>query len=300
MSTFTVPSTAIATRKLPGSGIHEQVSFLDVGDRKLFSVRHLPRAEVRGGVVICSPIKAELMKNYRREVTLARELAARGFATQRFQYYGAGHSDGTSAEIDFPGMLADTLGATESFQSDTGVRQLAFVGTRVGALVAAATARRLGPAALVLWEPILRADRYFREVFRARLMRDLTAGVRGESTEGLLARLDRDGAVDILGFSIDEPLYESLRERTLEAELGSDPRAILLVQLSRRRQLRGGYANLQARLTESGFTVECELVEREEAWWFEETDQSPPAATPELIGATADWLDRTLTGSGAA
>ena len=50
-----------------------------------------------GGVVACPSIYQDLFAGYRDEVLLARSLAARGIAVQRFHYRGAGHSDGDVA-----------------------------------------------------------------------------------------------------------------------------------------------------------------------------------------------------------
>ena len=48
-----------------------------------------------------------------------------------------------------------------------------FLGTRVGAIVAAAQARERAGARLALWDPVLDGDGYVRDALRSRLMADM-------------------------------------------------------------------------------------------------------------------------------
>ncbi|MDP8957905.1 MAG: alpha/beta hydrolase [Actinomycetota bacterium] len=279
----------------PQSGIREEAAFFGPPGRRLLTIAHLPPGPPRGGVLICSPTQAELMKNYRKEVLLARALAERGFATQRFQYRGTGNSEGANEDVTFHSMLEDTQAVAEWFLQRLAGRPTALVATRLGAVVAAAAAAAWPGIPLALWEPITDTSRYFREAFRFRLMYELGQG--GEdphpSTEKLLRQLMTSGLVDVVGFAIYKPLYESMLGLTLLEALGEVPRPLLFVQVGRGSQLRGEYASLGDRLRAAGFAIEHALVEGDAAWWFDNAEGD--LARQDLIGTTCDWLERRLS-----
>jgi len=269
----------------------------------MFGSRQTPVNAAASGVVICPALQAEFLRNYRREVDLGHDLAAQGFAVQRFHYRGSGNSDGDTSEATFETMRDDALTAAEWLVRTEEVETLAFVGARWGAMVAAAAASRFDRAPLVLWEPMTQPRTYFRELFRAGQIHEMRkAGGSPRSSEDQLAEMRRTGSLDVLGYAIDRPLYESVIGRTLEEELGDRPRPILLVQISRRDQLRGQYAALVDRLREAGFDIDTHLVQAsEEAWWYVggRNFAEERGLAEELIGVTRDWLSASSAGMGS-
>lgn len=255
-----------------------------------------------GGVVICSSLHADFLQNYRKEVLLSRGLAARGFAVQRFQYRGSGNSEGSSDEITFESLCDDALAAAERLKREANVTELAFVGTRFGALVAAAAACS-STAPLVFWEPVLRASVYFKEAFRARMIRELKQGaVAAPSIAPLLEELRSKGSVDVLGYTIHRSLYDSAAEKVLTEVLGARPRPVLLVQISRGTELRSDFASTVGAWTAGGSSVETRVVAQDQAWWFVGDDWRPEedrAGTADLLSSTSDWLVR-MVGQGAS
>jgi predicted acylesterase/phospholipase RssA len=177
------------------------------------------------------------------------------------------------------------------------VTRVAFLGTRLGALVAGAMAGRRDGAPLGLWEPVLDGSQYFREVFRAGFMADLRQGGGGAapSEEEVVARLRSEGRVDVVGYTVGSPLYESAVRRTLESELDALPRPVLVVQLSQSQKVRPPYRALADRLAASGFQVDVLVIDEVEAWWFGEERRGKAALTQ----ATVDWV-RAKLGVGAA
>lgn len=295
---------ADGVRTDPQAGTSEEVRFFGPRAGQIVGTTYLPREQPVGGAVICCPLLAEFLKNYRKEVVLARALCASGIAVQRFHYRGTGNSDGESSDVTFESMRDDALAAAGLLAQRTGVKRIAFIGARLGALVAAAAAGESGDGPLVLWEPVLDARRYFKEVFRARLIRDLKEQtVSRPSGDGLAAELERSGIVDVLGYPIEKPLYDSLLGRTLDAEIAETPRPVLLVQMSRARTLRGEYGSLLERWRERGLAAEPELFGEEVAWWFppnvwraEETHEGPL----ELAALTTAWIARQFEPETAA
>ncbi len=157
--------------------ISEEASFFRSGSHRLFGVLHRPTAPAAGGLVVCPSIHAEFIAGYRIEVSLARALASRGIAVQRFHYYGTGHSGGEADETSFATMRADALAAAERLSKHAEVGGPAFLGTRFGALVAASAASEHPESSLLLVEPTLEARRFFRDAWRAVLIRDVKEGI---------------------------------------------------------------------------------------------------------------------------
>ncbi len=276
------------------TGVREEAEFFGPTDLKMLGCTYVPAERPRGAVVICSPLLAESVRNYRREVILARALAARGFAVQRFHYRGSGNSDGDGRDATFGTMLTDALSAGERVIAKTGVDDLAFMGTRWGGLIAGVAAARFGRASLVLWEPVIDAGRYFREVFRSRFIHNLKdGGLSTPSGDALVGELRQSGSVDILGWSVHRAVYESALGRTLEAELGDDPRPLLLLQIGQGQDLRPEFASLVDRWNRKGFSVQTHVVSEQPDWWFVGDRWLPDearASSEELARITVDWV----------
>ena len=138
------------------TGTNDELSYFGGPGRRLYGCLHTPlRQELIGGVVICSPTLVDFDRIYRREFSLAVSLAARGFAVQRFHYRGSGNSEDIAGDATLETMAEDALTAAERLTDKTGADRLGFVGTRLGAFVSAAAARRHGSAPLSLWEPVV-------------------------------------------------------------------------------------------------------------------------------------------------
>lgn len=287
----------------PRLGTRQETAFIGDGPMRLLGSTHTPRDEAIGGVIVCSPIGEESLRNHRREVLLGRALAAAGIAVQRFQYRGSGSSDGEAEHLTIDTMLEDTLTAIEVFTRRLGSGPLAFLGTRLGAFVASAAATRFPGSPLALWEPAVDGGRYMQEVFRARSVRDLQENADELDSSGELAELRSGGVVDVLGYPISAALYESIVGRRLVVELGQEHRPVLLAQISPRQRFRPEYARLSQEWREQGWDVETlTFVHPREAWWFAAPDDtvqpgSRMRAQRALLDATSDWIVRQFQGT---
>jgi acetyl esterase/lipase len=286
-----------STRVDERRGIREELEFFGPARSKLFGCLHAPLHRPRGGLVVCSPMHAEFLKNYRREVDLARSLAGRGIAVQRFHYRGTGNSEGEEAEATFDTMCEDVMFAVERLMDKADVTNVAFLGTRWGGLTAAAAARHVDGVPLALWEPVTDPRRNFTQIYRAALIPELKEGGARALEEPPIRQLERNGSLDILGYSIYWSQYERAVEQSLEGLLGEDPRPILFVQISRRDELRGEYARLQARLKESGFSITNRIVAGGETWWFASEPSQAALLSDALIDATTQWVLECLPGA---
>ncbi len=274
-------------------GVREDAEFFGPGPSKMFGLTYIPSGHPTAGVVICCPLQAEFMRNYRKEVLLARSLAAAGLAVQRFHYRGSGNSEGKLEEATFETLRDDALAATERLVQKTGISSLVFVGARFGGLVAVAAAKAFEGMPVVLWEPVVDPSTYFRDVFRSHLIRKLKEAHQGStSTETLIEEMRQAGSVKILGWSIGRAIFESAQGHSLEGELGAEPRPIFLIQIGG-RDFRSEYATLVTRWNDMDFLVDVHLIAEPVAWWFFDGRWQPEEtrdSTRVLLDRTTDWI----------
>jgi alpha/beta superfamily hydrolase len=287
---------AQAVRVDPGAGVRKEVGFFGNGRSRMFASISLPAVGVaRAGVLICSPLQSEFLTNYRREVLLARALAARGVAVARFHYRGTGHSDGDGRDITFDTMREDASEAATWLLDTARVEDLGFFGTRWGALIAATVAANAESAPLAIWDPAVDGETYFQEVFRFRTMSRLSRG-NGDASRDALDEVEQVGYADVFGFAIDRGIFRSASGRRLVEELGWKPRPVMLLQVDRHRHLKNEYTDLVASWDRAGFSVDVRLIQGQEAWWFPGTQFQEAALerSDNMVASTAAWLSNQL------
>ena len=293
---------AASSRLDPTAGTREEASFFGPGSWQRFGVLHAPIGAPVAGLVICGPYQAEVQRNYRREVLLARRLADMGIAAQRFHYAGFGHSDGDPSAATFDTMREDALAAADHLVRATGVARVGFLGTRWGGLVAASAVAARG-GHLALWEPVVDPMRYFDEIFRFLIMfrmKEDPATTMSEAT--VIDGLRRDGAVDVLGHPVDLALYESAMGLRLDGSVADVADAALLVQIGVGKSLRPEYASLVESWTERGLDARTQVIRDKEAWWISGHrwpihETHPP--TTKLLELTTDWIAQRPGSDGA-
>jgi alpha/beta superfamily hydrolase len=284
----------LARRSDPGTGTREAIGFRGPEGRRIFTCTYLPERPARASVLICPPIYGEFTKNYRREVLLARRLAAEGFAVERFHYLGTGNSDGEDSEVTFESMRDDALVCAEHLRNVAEADTLVLVGTRWGGLVAASAASGHPGTGLVLWEPLLDASRFFKDAFRARIIFERKSGIEHPKTGAeLIASLHEGETVDVVGSTIQKRFFESSGSRTLDGELDASTRAILVIQIGPSQKVRADLAEQAERWRQAGHDVDIETVEGDETWWLVDErwhDEALRPMTQQLIERTAAWI----------
>lgn len=157
-------------------------------------------------VLICPPWGFEALCAHRGLEILADALAARGLPCLRLDYPGTGESLDLEAGADWLEASLDAIAAAaRALAQLTGARELAMLGTRLGALLAAEAAHRLASvASLALLAPPTSGRAHVRELEAwARL------GGSGPGDHG--SGPSEDGGVLIAGFVLDAPTADRLR-----------------------------------------------------------------------------------------
>jgi alpha-beta hydrolase superfamily lysophospholipase len=178
--------------------------------RRLFGWFHLPdRAEARGGVVLCPPIGRDYLQAHYALRRLAIRLETAGFCVLRFDYDGTGDSAGAGTD---PGRVEAWLDSVDSalcVVRGAGASWVALVGMRLGATLAAESARRDGNVdALVLWDPNPSGRAFLSQ---QRALAAVSLGVTPTRP---------DGSVEIPALVFDAETVRDLAELRIDADAG--------------------------------------------------------------------------------
>ena len=256
-----------------------------------FSMTHLPVQPNGRGVLVCSPIFNDYLKNNRREVLIARRLARSGFTVTRFQYLGTNNSEGEILDLTMDTMVSDAEATQSRLLDRDGVEEVACLGTRMGGVVAATLAAS-ADSPVALWEPI-DGTRYFRELFRIMAIIEMNADGSGAAVPEIKAAFEQDGMMDSAGFAVSKALEES-SDRGFVDRLGEGSAPVFLAQFREKPELKAEYAKAATRWTEHGRTVTEHHVLTEEAWMlfvYGFRAEEDRAHSQELIDATVTWFE---------
>lgn len=141
--------------------------FFGTSERSLYGVYHPPRARVarQTGVLLCYPFGQEYMRSHRAFRQLASLLTRAGFHLFRFDYFATGDSAGHSEEVTLAQWFEDIGTAIEELRETADVKQVALVGLRLGATLAAQVAAvRTDVSSVVLWDPIVSGADYLQDL----------------------------------------------------------------------------------------------------------------------------------------
>ncbi|MEX2556742.1 MAG: alpha/beta hydrolase [Actinomycetota bacterium] len=280
------------------AGVREDIEFVGSGPERIFSTLHAPTGQAKGAVLLCSSILAELLSGYQEEVWLCRLLAAEGFAVRRFHYRGTGHSDGEAEDITYEGLVDDARMVADHLRTETGFERIGVIGTRVGAVVGASIVSGQPGMPLSVIQPVLDLEKLFKEMGRARkisLMNEEGRSAEDGPPEDMFVVLERERSVDVLGYTLTEPIYQNLRTRKLTDELGPAPRPVQLVEVAKRKTISPEYQRFLDGLAAVGCETDGKLVSDEIAWWFHDTRRH---LIPEIGDAIVPWISERLAQEG--
>lgn len=263
------------------TGAEERIEHLPGPNGTLYSWSGRGR-ETTSGVLICSSILGEFATNYHRERQLSLELVSHGIGVVRFHYAGEGNSFGDRAQMTFESMCDDAAVALERADS-LGFESIAILGTRLGALVAAAIAARIPRAPTIFWEPAVEPLSFISDAHVASKIANVVhSGVPDLSA--WRRDLIRDGSIDLLGHDVWAPLVLSLENLTIPGLLGDQSRPILIASLGNRQRKLDVLAE---ELKALGNTVHTSHFQAMESSWLGSSNVVP---AHDLIKSTGNWL----------
>lgn len=197
--------------------------------RELFGCLHAPASPQRTGraVLICPPIAAEYVRCHRPLRLLAAMLASAGLPVLRFDYFGTGDSLGDIEDASLDRWLDDIAQAVRYLRGRTRAMQIALVGVRIGASLAARFHfERESLRELVLWDPVVKGQRFVdklreQSAHHASWMQE----VHGERPESV----PPDGPLDLFGFRFSRPLLDELSSLSLTSVQGEGRGRVMIL-----------------------------------------------------------------------
>jgi uncharacterized protein len=262
----------------------EQPLFFQLGNDRLFGMLHLPpQARPGHALVICHALAEEKLWSHRVLVSFARELARRGTAVLRFDFRGEGESDLEFEQAGIESRIQDAVRAAEVLLEHVpSLGAVTLLGHRLGAPIAVAAARRLGPRArgVVLWDPVHTGRDYLMQWLRSNLAKQIAVdGKAGRTRQALIQALDAGDTIVVDGYGIGAPLYPELVALELAAMLNALQCPTLVVTPE---EISGkARANIQW------------VCAREPAFWRESKELFQCA--PNMTEASMKWLEQQLT-----
>jgi pimeloyl-ACP methyl ester carboxylesterase len=247
----------------------------------------------RPAVVHVHGLGVEQITLYRQEVLAARAAAARGFPVLRYHARGHGDSGGSSADVTLDSLVTDARAAADEALRRSGRDRLVWLGVRVGALIAGVAggvgSGREDALAFVLWEPVASPADFFRQQLRTLLFSPVAGGHRPDATvDQLLGRLETEGRLDVLGYTLQRSLVRSLGTASLAPTLAGGRARVRLAQVEARARLAPAHARLVAALEDAGTDVATALVQEEPGY---QLMSNPAWESDALTRVTLEWLD---------
>lgn len=187
-----------------------QESDFYLGDKALYTSVY--DAGASRWLVIVPPLFEELPRTRKLLANVARKLARAGFNVVRFDYHGTGLSEGRWEDFT-PSQAMRDLESAVSFCRDRGAQQVALLGFRYGAYLAAQFARRDDVQRVIVWEPILDPAGYFAEFLKSTAVDQImTCGEVKFSPGDLMEMLGRDGRILINGYALTAAAVAEFRQ----------------------------------------------------------------------------------------
>jgi hypothetical protein len=139
--------------------------------RQLLGFHHAPVGKAQQTAVLCChPAPQEYMRTYRAMRNMAESLSRSGLHVLRFDWSGTGDSAGDLRDTRLETWHQDLCIAAEELLDLSGAREIAIVGLRLGASVAAracSSAHPLVADPLVLWDPVIRGSHWLEATRKA-------------------------------------------------------------------------------------------------------------------------------------
>lgn len=159
--------------------MREAITLQNNGE-KIFGILHRPLLEGPvPAIVICPGFGGNKCGKYRLFVTLGQALAKKGIAVFRFDYRGAGDSEGEFEDITLDGKVSDTMTCLNFLENDPQINRhrIGLLGRSLGGVISLLTAERHGHIkSLALWAPVFTSAPW-RDLWMAYQSKGMTAEI---------------------------------------------------------------------------------------------------------------------------
>jgi uncharacterized protein len=233
--------------------------FFGSTERPLYGVHHEPgaRPSRQTAVLICYPFGREYMRCHRALVRFCDRLAATGYHSLRFDYFGTGDSAGDSGEGGLSEWVANTRLATQELRDVSGLQKVSIVGVRLGAAIAMqAAAADPDLERLFLWDPVVDGTLYVKalETMHDEFVNDVNRFPKtGEGAR-------HPGKDELVGMVWSSATRQSIRGIDLAAMEKINARGVSIVASEDRSEFRLLRDRLVARGTECHYQVVNERI----------------------------------------
>ena len=175
--------------------------------RELFGLYQPPSGgqDRRECCVLCNPFGQEAVRSHRVFRILADRLSRAGLHVLRFDYLGTGDSAGADEEGSLAVWTEDVVRASDEIVRRSSSSQVAWLGLRLGATLAALASRNAArpPRRLVLWDPVTDGAAYVAELAEAHVAaRKEAFGLRWEAESRLRAQALEEAKSESLGYPL--------------------------------------------------------------------------------------------------
>jgi alpha/beta superfamily hydrolase len=271
---------------LPNLAYQEAHGFFVRDGKHLFRADYVPQGRAGSCLVLCSPFAEEKVRTQRVYVSFARALASAGAAAICFDYFGDGDSEGDFEAARLDDRLLDIKVVYRDACKRTGARRTGLLGLRWGATLAALAAEELQPDFLILWEPIVDTDKYFRDHLRSHLASQmLTEGKVIRNREQLIEDLKAGEVLTVEGYNVTRDFFFAASRSGLANRTFARAGKTLVMQIGGiAGKIRAELTGLQAAMKD----CTLQAVPREFQWDKTEIWQPAP---PQLFEQTLNYMD---------
>lgn len=134
------------------------------GDQKVFGMLHLPKGDQPvPGVLFFHGLGGDKCGAHRIYVLIAEGLSKQGIASFRFDFRGAGDSEGDFIDTTIDSQVDDALIALDYFKNHPRIdtSKIGFFGRSFGSIIAIITAEKTGVASsMALWAPFFDGEQW--------------------------------------------------------------------------------------------------------------------------------------------
>lgn len=203
------------------------------GENRLFGCLHSPVASWSGvGVVLCYPQGPEYTRSHRAFRVFAERLSRVGCAVLRFDYSGCGDSGGEHVDATLSRWRRDIRRAVSELATRLAPDRIVLAGRRLGGSLAAQVAVDAPEIdGLVLWDPVIRGERYVAELVEQH--GEFVTRPQGFGLvvldEGWKAKED-SGVRELMGYDLSSAMLEELADLDLSHAVPRSNLDILLVE----------------------------------------------------------------------